>query len=311
MRVETDTRALALARREGRWHIEAERTLYTTEKTPKREKRVVCGAEKRIETADAALVCCGGAAAPQLGGAMDGPGLLHALGCALAPISPALRPLPLAAFPGQKACAGKRLRCRLSLIPPGGVQPRFSVCGEVLFTADSLSGIAAMQCARHLRPGDRLALAPLGGLDEPAVPVSEALCCRAARFAGRTLGELGVGLMDAALWRAFLRMNNMEPDGPTARVDFDRLARRLACWELPLAPFGADALVPAQVTAGGVLCAAFSPDTLMCPALPGLFAGGETLNVDGDCGGFNLMFATLCGLRAGRAAAGKEGAPWS
>ena len=35
--------------------------------------------------------------------------------------------------------------------------------------------------------------------------------------------------------------------------------------------------------------------------LPGLFAAGEVLNVDGDCGGFNLMFAFASGLLAGRA----------
>ena len=33
--------------------------------------------------------------------------------------------------------------------------------------------------------------------------------------------------------------------------------------------------------------------------ISGLFAAGEVLNVDGDCGGFNLMFAFASGLIAG------------
>jgi len=33
--------------------------------------------------------------------------------------------------------------------------------------------------------------------------------------------------------------------------------------------------------------------------VPGLYAAGETLNVDGDCGGFNLMFAFASGILAG------------
>ncbi len=33
---------------------------------------------------------------------------------------------------------------------------------------------------------------------------------------------------------------------------------------------------------------------------PGLYAAGEVLDVDGDCGGFNLMFAFASGLLAGK-----------
>ena len=35
----------------------------------------------------------------------------------------------------------------------------------------------------------------------------------------------------------------------------------------------------------------------------GLYAAGEILNVDGDCGGFNLMFAFASGLLAGECSA--------
>ena len=33
--------------------------------------------------------------------------------------------------------------------------------------------------------------------------------------------------------------------------------------------------------------------------VPGLYAAGEVLDVDGDCGGFNLMFAFASGILAG------------
>ena len=57
----------------------------------------------------------------------------------------------------------------------------------------------------------------------------------------------------------------------------------------------------AQVTAGGADCSQFDPSTLESRIVPGLFAAGEVLNVDGDCGGFNLMFAFSSGLLAGSA----------
>ncbi|MBO7423937.1 MAG: NAD(P)/FAD-dependent oxidoreductase, partial [Oscillospiraceae bacterium] len=43
----------------------------------------------------------------------------------------------------------------------------------------------------------------------------------------------------------------------------------------------------------------FSSETLESRIVPGLYAAGEVLNVDGDCGGFNLMFAFSSGIIAG------------
>jgi predicted flavoprotein YhiN len=54
-----------------------------------------------------------------------------------------------------------------------------------------------------------------------------------------------------------------------------------------------------QVTAGGADCSEFSPQTMESKIEKGVFASGEVLNVDGDCGGFNLMFATASGILAG------------
>ena len=63
-------------------------------------------------------------------------------------------------------------------------------------------------------------------------------------------------------------------------------------------------MAAAQVTAGGVSCESFHPDTMESKIHPGLYATGELLNVDGDCGGFNLMFAFATGIIAGENAAG-------
>ena len=55
----------------------------------------------------------------------------------------------------------------------------------------------------------------------------------------------------------------------------------------------------AQVSAGGADCREFNAETLESRLVPGLYAAGEVLNVDGDCGGFNLMFAFSSGILAG------------
>ena len=67
--------------------------------------------------------------------------------------------------------------------------------------------------------------------------------------------------------------------------------------ELPVT--GTMGMEGAQVTAGGIRSADFDPATLESRLIPGLFACGEVLDVDGDCGGFNLQWAWSSGRLAG------------
>ena len=47
----------------------------------------------------------------------------------------------------------------------------------------------------------------------------------------------------------------------------------------------------AQVTAGGIDPFDFSADSMESRLYEGLYAAGEILDVDGDCGGYNLQWA--------------------
>ena len=57
-----------------------------------------------------------------------------------------------------------------------------------------------------------------------------------------------------------------------------------------------------QVTKGGASSNDFHTKTLMSEKQDGLFACGEILNVNGDCGGYNLHFAWTSGRLAGASA---------
>ena len=77
----------------------------------------------------------------------------------------------------------------------------------------------------------------------------------------------------------------------------EKLADTLSGYRLSvIEPEGFDR---AQVMAGGADCGYFDPVNLQSLLVPGMHVTGELLNVDGDCGGYNLMFAFLSGLRAG------------
>jgi len=55
----------------------------------------------------------------------------------------------------------------------------------------------------------------------------------------------------------------------------------------------------AQVSTGGVPLAEVNPETMESNMVPGLYLAGETLDVIGPCGGFNLQFAFSSGAAAG------------
>mgnify|MGYP000900105443 CR=1 FL=1 len=56
----------------------------------------------------------------------------------------------------------------------------------------------------------------------------------------------------------------------------------------------------AQVTAGGIVTAEFDPATMESKLVRGLYACGEVLDVDGDCGGYNLQWAWSSATAAAR-----------
>jgi hypothetical protein len=83
-------------------------------------------------------------------------------------------------------------------------------------------------------------------------------------------------------------------------AEIDRLAH--ASKELPVKVTGTMSFAHAQTTAGGIDVTGFNPETLESRNVPGLFACGEVLDIDGDCGGFNLQWAWASGFCAGRSA---------
>ncbi len=55
----------------------------------------------------------------------------------------------------------------------------------------------------------------------------------------------------------------------------------------------------AQVTSGGVSLDEVSCETMESKIVKGLYIIGELLDIDGDCGGFNLQWAWSSGFAAG------------
>lgn len=263
----------------------------------------------RLSLADGEMVCArrvivagGGRASPDLGSDGSAHGLLAGLGHAITPLFPAIVPLRL---PAQRIRGLKGVRAHVSLALYAGGEVAQCERGEALFTDYGLSGVAAMQLARGAQEafshGQAVSVS-ISLLDEAAA--REEMARRAGRLAGLPLETLFVGLLHRRVGECLLREAGLSPQAQVTPEAVAPLAALLADWRLPVQ--GTMPFAQAQVTAGGADMAEFDPATLESRLVPGLYACGEVLDVDGDCGGYNLMWAWLSGMAAGDAAARDE-----
>ena len=291
-----NTRADGIRREGGTFRIAAIRSVYaedTPRKSGKMKPGALIGEEPCAFTADRVIVTVGGAAAPMHGTDGASYGLLEAFGHTRTALKPALCALTTEKKPIE-GLTGQRVRARLALMNKQGIVHESA--GEALFAEDGVSGIAAMQLSRFWEEGCVLCMDLREAVTgQPQADVSAWLCKRAQRC--QNPQELLVGAatnqLASALWRMADVKPSLSPDALSA------LARAIARFTLKAT--GTRGFDSAQVTAGGIRPSEFDPSTLQSRLCKGLYAAGEVLDVDGGCGGYNLMFAFASGMLAGRA----------
>jgi len=247
--------------------------------------------------ADTLIVACGGLAGGRNGGAPDGYDLLKSLGHHCTGLYPALVPLRTDTdYP--RSLKGIRSDARLRLIRNGTLLAEGK--GELQFVEKGISGPAAFDISRAASVnGGTVHIDFLGDLTVPALlallvqrrtasPELEA----SALFSGIVHSRIGTVLVKAAGFRPSAPLRDF-----TDR-DLQRLAETAKDFTLPVR--GTESFDAAQVTAGGISTAEFFPQTLESRLVPGLYACGEVLDIDGDCGGYNLQWAWASGRLAGR-----------
>ncbi len=240
------------------------------------------------------LVAVGGAAAPALGGSAEGYRLLTDLGCKKTPLFPSIVQLRTATD-YVRAVKGIRVDAQVQLCLDGR---QLAVrTGEVLFTDYGLSGPAVMQISRPAADWERQKRGQLvAKLDLLPQWSLEQLTCRIrerSRLRGRTLEDLFTGLLHKRVGQTVLRVAGIlpltRPVDSLTEEECRLVAETVKDWSLPVT--GTQGFGGAQVTAGGIDAAEIDEHTMGLKRLPGVYAAGEVLDVDGDCGGFNLQFA--------------------
>ena len=246
-------------------------------------------------------LAAGGCSYPKTGSNGDGFRLAASLGHTIVTPHPALTSVTIAPW-RYAVCAGIALRgVSVTLDRENERVGRFS--GDLLWTHHGLSGPVILDASRLMRKGDRLTAALLPFADRATLDA--ALRDVAARSPNRFVGTL---LTDFGLPERLVREIFTVEHLPYERLG-SALTRgeRLAITEL-FSAFSVRIQAPdgwdrAMTTAGGVALSEVNRLTMASRLVPGLFFAGETLDVDGDTGGFNLQFAWSSGSLAGRSAA--------
>ncbi len=259
-------------------------------------------ADSRIFSSPAVIAAVGGPAQPRLSGSDSLTPTLQSLGHRLIPRRPALTGL-LGDRQAIRGLKGLRIPAICTLCG-SKKRPVAATEGELLFTDDGVSGVCAMQLSRDagelLNHGESatlyLDLSPLLGLVPRRQQRVEAAAPGTHREAIlQWLRERAVNLpSDQLLTGALPRLLRAKFEN----LSLEQLADSLSAYPIKLT--GIRGWDHAQVAAGGIDCRDVDAATLQSRLVKGLYLTGEVLDVDGDCGGHNLLFAWASGILAAK-----------
>ena len=249
-----------------------------------------------VYTGDRLIVACGGLAGTKLGGSMSGYKLLRSLGHRVTKLRPTLVQLK-SDWSGCGSLKGVRSNCHAQILHNGTVTAQST--GELQWTEYCLSGPVIFEVSRDVCQGHGTWLCRLDLLpDCPGNMLLDELKRR--RGGNLTADDLLTGILHNRLGRVLTQTVGIRGQRPVASLEdweLEKVAEAVKALEVNLTePMGMDS---AQVTAGGICTADFDSRTMESRLVPGLYACGEVLDIDGDCGGYNLQWAWSSGRLAG------------
>ncbi len=203
------------------------------------------------------------------------------LGHSLTPLYPSLVQLKCAG--GFKQLKGIRADCKVTVFAEG--ERLATVAGDVIFTDYGLSGNAIFYASAYCtgKKGVSLSIEFL-----PDIPQGQiAQIVQKRKSGGYPDSELLGGTLHNSLGRELIKRCSVK--------DAQTIASMVK--NFPVTVEGSLGWDYAQVTKGGIPNAEIT-ENLESKIVNGLYFAGEVLDVDGDCGGYNLHFAFASGIYA-------------
>lgn len=179
----------------------------------------------------------------------------------------------------------KGLKERARVIAYDGNVKLAESVGDLLFTEFGVSGNAIFQVSAYLTDAKNPSIS-VEFLPDYTLEQVKNLLVKKSQIDYISKEEILVGILNKRIGQAILkRCNSFSPDV---------VAKQIKNFSLKVT--GNLGFNYAQVTKGGVQTDQINPLTMQSKINKGLYIIGEALDVDGDCGGYNLTFAFLTGI---------------
>lgn len=251
------------------------------------------------------IISTGGKSAPKTGSDGSGYTLAKQLGHSIISPVPALVQLKLN-YSRLKALSGVKFDGYAEVfINDRCVQKEF---GEILFTDYGISGPPILQLSRIASLAineNKKAYLIIDMLPTtPHTALNNFLCNHWSVFEDRSVYDSFIGIINKKVIPIILKEAMVEDiHKPCSMLNIKEkndIYEFLKQWKFEIS--GTNSFANAQVTAGGIDTKEINAETLESNIIPNLFFAGEVLDVDGDCGGYNLQWAWSSGAIAGKSA---------
>ena len=241
---------------------------------------------------DYVVMACGGKAASHFGSDGSGYDLLKKLGFKIYPTYPSL--VQLKTEKKHPELKGVRIHGTFTLYNNDQIIKQET--GEILFTDVGLSGISILQLSRYYSKLKGKIEVGIDSLDEYSPK----------ELAQKIADQLSLELfdLDGLVSKKYAQYLKRKLPQKIAYKEIRKVVQLLKDHRFTI--IGTRDFKDAQVTQGGVALDQLDLATLEAMKYPNLYVGGELLDVDGACGGYNLHFAFTCANMIAKAIYEKE-----
>ena len=264
------------------------KTDYLVKTVEKKDNKFIVNDELEF---DKIIISTGGKAYPKTGSDGIGYDLLKSFGHKITKLSPSLVQIT-SDNKYLKELSGIRSEALLSLFDKD--KKIKEELGELQFTDYGISGICTFNISSYLREGidNKYILVNFMPLDIKSFTLF--------MESNNTIFERLEGILNYKLIKVLLKLSNISNDdhwNTISNKQKEDLINNLFNYKVNIT--GTKSFDNSQVTAGGLDLSEINPKTMESKLVDNLYVTGEVLDLDGDCGGYNLTIAFITGYIAG------------
>ncbi len=269
---------------------------YLVQNITKKENKFIINDEI---IADKLIIATGSKAAPKTGSDGIGYELAKKLGHNIIKPLPAL--VQLISSDSTKAWNGIRCDAHVTLLENG--KEIETETGEIQLTDYGVSGICVFNLSQYISKGldknnkEEITINFLPEIEDFIPYMNE----RNNKVKGRNISRLFDGLLNYKLADILIKkagINKEDYWNDLTQAQKEALNQNITNLKLNIT--GTNSFEKAQVCSGGIPLTEIDTKTMQSIKTKNLYFAGEILDVNGDCGGYNLTFAFVTGMLAGK-----------